>query len=61
MNKKHIEPSNSTFSVWKGEGTKEGDQEEKQEKGKEEEKGVGNEEETMENGDKGGKKEYQLE
>ena len=66
VNKKHrtkqlnifcmiIDESQAVGDTGKEEGTKEGDQEEKQEKG------VGNEEETMENGDKGGKKEYQLE
>ena len=50
-----IDESQAVGDTGKEEGTKEGDQEEKQEKG------VSNEEETMENGDKGGKEEYQLE
>ena len=50
-----IAESQAVGDTGKEEGTKEGDQEEKQEKG------VSNKEETMENGDKGGKEEYQLE
>ena len=50
-----IDESQAVGDMGKEEGTKEGDQEEKQERG------VSNEEETMENGDKGGKEEYQLE
>ena len=50
-----IDESQAVGDTGKEEGTKEGDQEEKQEKG------VSNKEETMENGDKGGKEEYQLE
>ena len=50
-----IDESQAVGDTGKEEGTKEGDQEEKQERG------VSNEEETMENGDKGGKEEYQLE
>lgn len=49
-----IDESQAVRDAEKEEGTKEEDQEEKQEKEKEEEKGVSNEEETLENGDKGG-------
>ena len=49
-----IDESQAVGDAEKEEGTNEGDQEEKQEKEKEEEKGVSNEEETLQNGDKGG-------
>ena len=49
-----IDESQAVGDAEKEEGTKEEDQEEKQEKEKEEEKGVSNEEEKLENGDKGG-------